>query len=386
MCVNLLGYSERGMVNALCDDMARNGVGAVSTFLSWFDFPGLKPDFTQITNATLLVEQSFSDFGDLDLLILVENSDKSPQAIFIEAKVSNDTRSWATVEYRWDEFVNMLDGADLNTSNLFVQLYRKVRLVSRLSSDGDFHSDLFLPRGSTGTNTVVKNAVKKLRTYIKENKVWFGAILPDDSADLEAFSRDTLPTGGVIERLPSWDASRWGFLSWRAVDENTRQNWSRTQAAFEWNKGQIYRQELPLQLSVQVGQVYERGGTMYYVVLPGHGNECGAAALDGGDNRYFWKTEKVKIDELSACKRPVLTEVPSLPSNGVNYIWDSGTDQDRLPLQTKKESIEIQQNAAVTVVRASWYTSRVRIAGSSDQSTFRVYTHHLKRPENATPG
>jgi hypothetical protein len=41
MTVRLLGYSERGMVNALCDDMAHSSgaASAVSTFLSWFDFP-----------------------------------------------------------------------------------------------------------------------------------------------------------------------------------------------------------------------------------------------------------------------------------------------------------------------------------------------------------
>lgn len=302
MAVRLLGYSERGMVNAVCDDMAHSLVGAsaVSSFLSWFDFPGAnRPDFSNIESATLLVEQSFSDFGDLDLLILIENTNRRLQAILIEAKVSNDTRSWATVDDRWDEFLAMLDGGDWNTSNLFVQLHRKVRLVESLTDPPRrFDADLFVPRGSHGQNIVVQRAVAELKKYIRDGNVWFGAILPDAPADLEAFSRDTLQTSTVAQHLPNWNTSRWGFLSWRTIDEKTKQGWPRTQAAFEWNRGQVYRLEPPLQHAVQVGQVYLHGETEVYVVLPGQADGCRVAKLTEGDSSFFWKTIKVKVTDL----------------------------------------------------------------------------------------
>lgn len=378
MPVDLLGYSERGMVNALCYDMAKS-TEAVSDFLSWFDFPGVKqPNFSNIKNATLLVEQSFSDFGDLDLLILIESTDKALQAVLIEAKVSNDTRSWATVEDRWNEFLMMFDGSDWDTSNLFVQLHRKVRLIKSLSKpEAEFDADLFVPRGSIGQNTVVQKANAELKKYIKDGNVWFGAILPDDSADLEAFSRDTLQTATVVQRLPCWNTCNWGFLSWRAIDDNTKQDWPRTQEAFEWNERQIYQKEPPLQHSVQVGQVYLRGEAKVYVVLPGLGDECRVVELIGGDNNFFWKTTKVKVSDLRPCERPVLADVPLLPLNGATYTWDCRGDVNNLPPQ--KETVDIDRGTLVTVVGASWYTSRVRNVNTPDGPTFRVFTHHLQR-------
>lgn len=382
MAVRLLGYSERGMINALCDDMAHapDTARAVFSFLSWFDFPGsLQPDFSNIENTTLLVEQSFSDFGDLDLLILVENQDKRLQAVLIEAKVSNDTSSWATVEDRWTEFLSMLDGGAWNTSNLFVQLHRKVRLVeslSKLSNRND--ADLFVPRGSCGQNAVVQRAVEELKKYLGDGNVWFGAILPDSPADLETFSRDTLRTSTVAQNLPTWDPSRWGFLSWRAIDENTNQGWPRTQHAFEWNRGQVYRQEPPLQHAVQVSQVYLLGEAEVYVVLSGQADGCRVADLTGGDRSFFWKTTKVKVTDLRPCEGPVqLADVPVLPRNGSTYTWDCREDDDKLPPQ--KDMVGIDRGTLVMVVGASWYTSRVRLADAPDRLTFRVYTHHLKR-------
>lgn len=382
MAVRLLGYSERGMVNAFCDDMAQSpaAAAAVSSFLSWFDFPGAdRPDFSRIENATLLVEQSFSDFGDLDLLILVENTDKRLQAVLIEAKVSNDTRSWATVEDRWAEFLAMFDGGEWNTSNLFVQLHRKVRLVESLSDTGRrFDADLFVPRGSAGQNAVVRRAVAELKKYLRDGDVWFGAILPDAPADLEAFSRDTLQTSTVAQNLPGWNTSRWGFLSWRAIDENTKQGWPRTRDAFGWNRGQVYRQEPPLQHAVQVGQVYLHGETEVYIVLPGQADGCRVAELSGADRSFFWKTTKVKVTDLRPGEGPAnLTDVPVLPRNGSAYTWDCREDEDRLPPQ--KGAVVPDRGTLVTVIGASWYTSRVRRADTPDGPSFRVYTHHLKR-------
>jgi hypothetical protein len=383
MAVRLLGYSERGMVNALCDDMAHSllPVSAVSSFLSWFDFPNaVQPDFSNIENATLLVEQSFSDFGDLDLLILVKNKDQLLQAVLIEAKVSNDTSSWVTVEDRWAEFLGMFDGGgDWNTSNLFVQLHRKVRLVDFLPLlPGQFDADLFVPRGSLGQNAVVRRAVDELKKYIKDGNVWFGAILPDAASDLEAFSRDTLRTSSITERLPRWNTNRWGFLSWQTIEQNTKQVWPRTRDAFKWNRGQVYRPEPPVQHAVQFGQVYLHGETKVYIVLRGHGVGCRVVELTGGDRNFFWKTIKVNVTDLRPCEGQVqLADVPVLPLNASTYTWDCRDDSDKLP--PDKNPVKIEPGTPVTVVEPSWYTSRVRMADAPDGQTFRVYTHHLKR-------
>jgi hypothetical protein len=102
-----------------------------------------QPNFSNIKNAKLIVEQSFSDFGDLDLLILLDHNrpsgdSNSPtkQAILIEAKVSTDTNYWQTLEDRLGEFMRLIADGEGGTSNLFVQLHRKVRLVESLNSEG----------------------------------------------------------------------------------------------------------------------------------------------------------------------------------------------------------------------------------------------------------
>lgn len=107
--------------------------------------------------------------------------------------------------------------------------------------------------------------------------------------------------------------------------------------------------------------------------VPGQGDECRVVELNGGDRNYFWKTTRVKVAELLPCESPALPEAPSLPLNGANYVWDG----DKLPSQ--KETIQIDRGTLVTVVGASWYTSRVRKPNTPDGPTFRVYTHHLKR-------
>jgi len=206
MDIKLLGYSERGMMNALADDIhhSTDPTSTLSEFLSWFDFPmtDSPPCFQDIENATLLVEQSFSDFGDLDLLILLEHRDKRRQAILIEAKVSNDTNSWRTVEDRWDEFTQMLNGGEGTTSNLFVQLHRKVRMVKFLLSKKDgYEPDIFTPRGSQGTNQVVGRAIELVREYIGDGNVWYGAILPDETGELDAFASETLRSSHVDQSL-----------------------------------------------------------------------------------------------------------------------------------------------------------------------------------------
>jgi hypothetical protein len=115
-----------------------------------------------------------------------------------------------------------------------------------------------------------------------------------------------------------------------------------------------------------------------YVVLPGQGDGCRVVELTGGDRSFFWKTTKVNVTDLRPCEGPVqLADVPALPLNGSTYTWDCREDRDKLPPQ--KNTVEIDRGTQVTVVGASWYTSRVRIADAPDGPTFRVYTHHLKR-------
>jgi len=370
------------MVNALCDDLLHNP-GQVSEFLSWFDFTGVEPtpSFTGIQSVTLLVEQTFSYFGDLDLLILLEFEAEKFQALLVEAKVSNDTNSWLTIEDRWEEFLAILDGGQDNTSNLFVQLHRKVRLVEFLQHDGkDFALDLLVAQGNLGKNQVVTRAAAMLRKYIREGNALYAAIVPDELDALLSFARDTLRSRSRQEMLPTWNPSQWGFLSWHTIAEKAKgDSWLRTVKTLQWNEGQIFRTSAPVQHLVQEGQVYSLNGQPVYVVDRGRGHECRVAELNTVDDRFFWKTKRVGVHVLQPCEVSVsVTPVPSLPRTDAAYIWDCLADTPRLPPQPG--SVEIECGIRLIIVgRPSWLTTRVRKENSHEGTDFLVYTHHLQR-------
>ena len=133
--------------------------GALQTFLGrhcHFPFARPAPDFSGLARATLVVEQSFSDFGDLDLLILLDYSDGRKRAVLAEAKVATDTGCPATIRDQWDDFLAFLGGDATKTSSLFVQLYRKVRLMEQVSDlNTRLRPDAASRRWSLGNNRVV---------------------------------------------------------------------------------------------------------------------------------------------------------------------------------------------------------------------------------------
>ncbi|MGO9922053.1 MAG: hypothetical protein ACLQIB_46070, partial [Isosphaeraceae bacterium] len=250
MCVKLVGYSERGMVNALCDDIryAENPntpLGRLEEFLRWCHFPLAEPQpvFMGIARAKLLVEQSFSDFGDLDLLILLEYERKRKKAILVEAKVCTDTGSWKRIEDQWADFETYLAGDPSKTSSLFVQMYRKLKLLDQVDDPHrTLAPDAVSRRWSLGNNRVVRQAATSLSEYREDP--WYLAIIPDRCEVVDQFFRDCLRSfAPPITDLPAWDVSKWGFITWPELHEKTRNDrneWQQLQANFVWNKHQIF--------------------------------------------------------------------------------------------------------------------------------------------------
>lgn len=169
MSVTLRGYSERGMINALSDDLCRAPDPALADgdFLSWFRFPAQQtaPVFSGISDATLLVEQSFSDFDDLDLLVLIDRNGGKEAAV-IEAKVATDKATPVTIWNQWNRFHRFIGGEKKYRSSLFVQLFRKLRLVERVRDlDAPLPQHPIWGRQSLGANRVVLRAADLLAQY-----------------------------------------------------------------------------------------------------------------------------------------------------------------------------------------------------------------------------
>ncbi len=85
--MEVIGYSERGVINSLFHEIkySQNNIELLNEFLSLISFPSCRLNY-QISDAKILMEQSFSGFGSPDIILMVNNNEKK-QAIFIEAKV-----------------------------------------------------------------------------------------------------------------------------------------------------------------------------------------------------------------------------------------------------------------------------------------------------------
>lgn len=245
--MEILGYSERGLINSLCYELkySPDNLQLLNSLLSLVSFPYRTVNF-QISEAKILIEQSFSDFGDADLVLLVSNF-KGKQVIFIEAKVKTYQRAYWNILEEFEKFKGGIEKDKVSSSNLFVQLYHKVRLIKALQTGGikQLQNGVQFPRCSSkshrkiGNNKVVLNAINQLKDYYKESL--FIALLPENNSNLRNFYKNTLknycPKG-----FQEWDIRDWGYISWTRVEEFCkRNNLKETLKNFKWNEGQIYK-------------------------------------------------------------------------------------------------------------------------------------------------
>ena len=91
--VKILGYSERGIVSSLLYEMnaRKDSLALFGAFLDLYKpmCKNERPEFGDLRNVTALLEHSFSDFGDADIILNVNTCGGASHCIFVEAKVSN---------------------------------------------------------------------------------------------------------------------------------------------------------------------------------------------------------------------------------------------------------------------------------------------------------
>jgi hypothetical protein len=192
-----------------------------------------------------LIEQSLSDFGDADAVLLLDSA-KSKTAVFIEAKVKSSQAERWTLQGEFGDFEQgQHTEGQLNSSNLFTQLYHKARFVAGLKSGGvaALEAGLELPLCSTkavrkiGSNPIVLKAVRVIEPYCEQ--VWYLALVPDTMSNVDVFFQRFVaapqPAGFI-----GWDAPRWGGLAWEAVSEFcTTAGMKNTGEVLKFNAGQI---------------------------------------------------------------------------------------------------------------------------------------------------
>ncbi len=122
--MQIYGYSERGMINSIIYSMNENQILRLIKKIA-----GYKNEESHYESVIILIEQSLSDFGDADLIV-VYNVDGMKHVVFVEAKVKTyGTKTWS-IENEYNKFNNIEKN---NGSNIFRQLSLKKALIENIS-------------------------------------------------------------------------------------------------------------------------------------------------------------------------------------------------------------------------------------------------------------
>jgi hypothetical protein len=245
MTFKLQGYSERGMIWTLFGELARrNDANKLLAELlnKSVLYKGTPPSFVVPDEATVLIEQSFSDFGDADVLILIEDA-SGRRCVFVEAKVSCRQRNWSLARALPKQAPGTVRRSTF--SNLYCQLYAKQCLVETLrtlqdapmSSQGvPFLNGLGFTERRIGNHEVVQSAVELLQRYVGD--ATYLALVPS----IDGFN-DAIGKFETDAELEQGTCKRWGALAWAGVEEfcqKTTPKLTETLRAFEYNGTQIY--------------------------------------------------------------------------------------------------------------------------------------------------
>jgi hypothetical protein len=259
--MSILGYSERGLINALLyeivytrnEDAARL-ISKLIRMAVWPTTDGAGPPIPEnepLTKFTILMEHSFSELGTADSVFLLQTSNRR-FAVFLEGKCGIHY----SVRQEWNKFVTAVrTGAPSRglTSNVFCQLYFKQRLAASLANgadnvlDGLVFDAALSRRGRArglGNNPVVYRAVKLLHAHLQNGAgAYYLMLIPEewnnDRANwwMQEVAANNLPAG--------WDVASWGVITIRQVREFCEQEQlNRTLEVFEHND-ELYQTVAP---------------------------------------------------------------------------------------------------------------------------------------------
>ncbi len=167
--MKIVGYSERGALNALFYSMAfnkneRQGEIDMQSFLEMADVP----DYNHYFDFEIYTESSLSQFGSPDLLFFAKTEKGEKKTVFfIEAKVSAcKTFKMSSILNEYYKDIKKGEPEKPNTSNLFYQLEQKKTLFDKrceLSTKGNKIETNRGPK-SIGKNPIVLKLVEKLKS------------------------------------------------------------------------------------------------------------------------------------------------------------------------------------------------------------------------------
>lgn len=184
--MEIVGYSERGAMNALFYGIALNKDEKAAN-KAMNEFLHLAGETETFHDFKLYSEFSLSDFGDPDLVITAENESGKTIVFFIEAKASaGGCYKLDEQKLRHDEYIgDHTKYADGHSSNLFFQLKEKFLLLKYGSNNDSPITIIDRPRKLGGNEIVNKfyNDIKKKINDVQDSR--YIAIIPKQEDDQE---------------------------------------------------------------------------------------------------------------------------------------------------------------------------------------------------------
>lgn len=233
--MKILGYSERGIINSLIFSIGED----IDYMNQFVELITLRAPFElgEPISYTILLEQSFSQFGDADLVIIIhykhyENlKDENPEdkkVLFIEGKVKTFKGNWNIV----NEF-NKFDKGEKypgSSSNLFFQLYLKKLMIDNWQViNKDPKSGIaskFERQRKIGENGIVRKAFN----LIACKEAYYIGLIPTSQDNIDKFKKD--------------NNSGLHFLSWEKVHKFCNDHdLKKVLEIFEHNDEQIYKRD-----------------------------------------------------------------------------------------------------------------------------------------------
>jgi len=243
--MKILGYSERGIINSLLfnigDDMELMG-----KFIGLMDLPEAF-ELGNPIDYTVLLEQSFSEFGDADLVIIIhykyyeDLKDEKPEdkkVLFIEGKVKTSNSNWI-INTQFNKYIDKEQYIKKEkysgySSNLFFQLHLKKLMFDKwreIKENGLVEEPKFEEHRKIGGNKIVLKAFELINC--KES--YYIGIIPTKHNDINTFE------GKIDLDL--------NFLSWEKVEKFCEDkkleypNLEKVIEIFEYNDEQIYKRD-----------------------------------------------------------------------------------------------------------------------------------------------
>lgn len=237
--MKILGYSERGIINSLIFTIG-NDKELMAEFIALIGIPELK--IGNPKDYTILLEQSFSRFGDADLVIIIHyEKPEDNKVLFIEGKVKTSSGNW-NIQYQFDKYFDKVqydkkEKYNGYSSNLFFQLYLKKLLFVNCTAS-EFEKGITEPKfddiRKIGENKVVLKALKKIK---KCKEAYYIGLIPSRKAGIQ----DLICKEDYKNDLHN-DELTLHFLSWKKVHNfcKREEKLKKVVKIFKYNKGQIY--------------------------------------------------------------------------------------------------------------------------------------------------